>query len=52
VAFLYVSDDMEWGRKNLKNTNGDLVIKKQNNDFKKLKTSVDVYNQLMFENEY
>ena len=25
VAFLYVSDDMEWGRKNLKNTKGDLV---------------------------
>jgi len=25
VAFLYVSDDMEWGRKNLKNKHGDLV---------------------------
>jgi hypothetical protein len=24
VAFLYISDDMEWGRKNVKNNHNDL----------------------------
>ena len=26
MAFLYVSDDMDWGRKNLKNDNDDLFF--------------------------
>ena len=26
VAFVYVSDDMDWGRKNLKNRSGDLFF--------------------------
>ncbi len=32
VVFLYVSDDMEWGRKNLKNKHGDLVKGSSIND--------------------
>ena len=35
VAFMYVSDDMEWGRKNLKNdNNGDLFFVGAGEDLK------------------